>query len=54
MEQLKQEDYRNILVFLNRVNLQGNESIIHAGLMQKVSSLIEPKQISKVETEKKE
>lgn len=40
MNTFTNEDYKNLLVFLNRADLKGNESIIHAVLVQKVASQI--------------
>lgn len=37
--QLTPQDIQNALIFLNRVELKGNESMAHAELMMKLQSL---------------
>lgn len=48
MEKLNNEDYKNILRLLSRVDLKGNEAITLVVIQQKLSSLVteEPKEIS--------
>lgn len=38
---LTKEDLQNILVFLTRVQISGNESTLHAVLLQKLKTLLE-------------
>jgi len=37
--ELLKEDYKNILVFLNRADLKGSESTTHAVLLQKLAAI---------------
>jgi len=34
------EELKNLIVFLNRCNLQGNESMVHAMMLQKITVMI--------------
>lgn len=49
MNDLTQEDYKNILLLINRAQITGNEATSVAILQQKIAKLLEPK----VEEEKK-
>lgn len=45
MYKLTQGDYKNILVFLNRTTLNGEESMTHAVLVQRVISQLEEEKV---------
>ena len=45
MGDLTQDDYKNLITFLNRTNLKGNESQVLAILMQKISVLAQNKEV---------
>lgn len=37
-----QEELKNLFVFMNRVDLKGQESTAHAIIMQKIGDLLKP------------
>ena len=49
-----QEELKNLLTLLNRVDMKGNEALPMAMLMQKINGLITPEQPKKEESKEED
>lgn len=47
MEKFTQEELKNLQIFMNRVDIKGQESLAHAILSQKIAKMITPKEEAK-------